>query len=59
MLRRDSSFRMAKDSKLMMSSIADKARRDEFRKLMISAQIEGSRIIASKKDKSKDTSDES
>lgn len=58
MLRRDSSFRMAKDTKLMMSSIPDKTHRDVFKKLMITAQVEGSRIIASKKEKDKGNTDE-
>jgi hypothetical protein len=51
MLRRDSTFKISKETKRVMATINDKNQRDVFKALMIKAQIEGSRVIASKKNK--------
>jgi hypothetical protein len=56
MLRRDSSFKISKETKRVMTTILDKERRNEFKNAMIKAQIEGSKVIASKK--SKEATDE-
>lgn len=56
MLRRDSTFRISRETKRVMSTIGDKSHRDVFRDLMIKAQIEGSKIIPRKK--GKETEDE-
>lgn len=57
MLRRDSTFKISKETKRVMTTILDKDRRNTFKELMIKAQIEGSKVIASKK--AKETTDES
>ena len=51
MLRRDSTFKISKETKRVMATFVDKWRRDEYKELMIKAEIEGSRVIASKKNK--------
>ncbi len=54
MLRRDSSFKISKQTKRTMAGISDKASRDVYREHMIRAQIDGSKVIASKKGKDAD-----
>ena len=51
MQRRDSTFKISKETKRVMTTILDKDRRDTFKDLMIKAQIEGSKVIATKKNK--------
>lgn len=56
MLRRDSSFRISKQTKRSMAMIDDKNRRNDYKEFMIKAQIEGSKVISKK---SKETDNES
>lgn len=58
MLRRDSSFRISKQTKRSMAMINDKDRRNDYKESMIKAQIEGSKVISKKSKEGKD-SDES
>jgi hypothetical protein len=51
MLRRDSTFKISKETKRVMATIVDKRQRDVYKDLMIKAEIEGSKVIATKKNK--------
>lgn len=57
MLRRDSSFKISKQTKRTMSRMTDPAERNTYRELMIRAQIEGSKVIVSKKGKETENED--
>ena len=57
MLRRDSSFKISKQTKRTMSRMTDAAERNTYRELMIRAQIEGSKVIVSKKGKETENED--
>ena len=57
MLRRDSSFKISKQTKRTMANITDAAERNAYRELMIRAQIEGSKVIVSKKGKETENED--
>ena len=57
MLRRDSSFKISKQTKRTMSRMTDAIQRNAYRELMIRAQIEGSKVIAFKKGKDTENED--
>lgn len=56
MQRRDSSFKISKETKRVMTTILDKDRRNGFKEAMIKAQIEGSKVM-SKKSKESENED--
>ena len=49
MQRRDSTFKISKQTKRAMTTILDKDRRNVFKESMIKAQIEGSKNTSTKK----------
>jgi hypothetical protein len=51
MQRRDSSFKISKQTKRAMTTILDKDRRNVFKESMIKAQIDGSKHSSTKKNK--------
>lgn len=57
MLRRDSSFKISKQTKRTMTRMTDATQRNAYRELMIRAQIEGSKVIAFKKGKDAENED--
>lgn len=51
MLRRDSTFKISRETKRVMTTILDKDRRNTFKEAMIKAQIDGSKHSSTKKNK--------
>lgn len=57
MLRRDSSFKISKQTKRTMATMTDKNQVNAYRELMIKAQIDGSKAFVSKKGKETENED--
>jgi len=56
-MKRDKTFKFPKPMKVLMASIVDKKKRDEFKNSTIEAIIYGNNMVVSNKKKKKDKSE--